>query len=191
MRYRIDTLMSDTHIGAGNNNNWRPRLASAQSSMNVNSTHMTQPVFSSMHKILCWFRRYKPGLILGLCPANERQCYIVTTYLNGWVQDMIVQSLEAIKDDCAKTWSQTDHCPKSRYPPKYDCFIRFEATTDDWVWKPPRLQFNSSPPGQNGSHLADVILNAFTWMESFVFQFKLQWSLFLRVWLTITKHWFK
>ena len=27
------------------------------------------------------------GLILGLCPANERWRYIVTTPLIGWVQD--------------------------------------------------------------------------------------------------------
>ena len=26
------------------------------------------------------------GLILGLCPANERRCYFVTTSLIGWVQ---------------------------------------------------------------------------------------------------------
>ena len=26
------------------------------------------------------------GLILGLRPANERQCYFVTTSLIGWVQ---------------------------------------------------------------------------------------------------------
>ena len=26
------------------------------------------------------------GLILRLCPANERRCYFVTTSLIGWVQ---------------------------------------------------------------------------------------------------------
>ena len=28
----------------------------------------------------------KSGLILGLRPANETQCYFVTTALTGWVQ---------------------------------------------------------------------------------------------------------
>ena len=32
-----------------------------------------------------WYRR-TTGLILGLCPANERRRYIVTTYLIGWAQ---------------------------------------------------------------------------------------------------------
>ena len=50
---------------------------------------------SQMHQ-LRWY--YKPkqnkaqktdcisGLILGLCPANEKRCYFVTTSLIGWVQ---------------------------------------------------------------------------------------------------------
>ena len=30
-------------------------------------------------------------------------------------------------------------------------------------------RINSSPPGQNGRHFTDVILNAFSWMKSFLF----------------------
>ena len=30
--------------------------------------------------------RYRAGLILGLCSANERRCYKVTTSLTGWAQ---------------------------------------------------------------------------------------------------------
>ena len=33
--------------------------------------------------------------------------------------------------------------------------------------------------------------NAFSWMKKFEFWLKFHWSLFLRVQLTITKHWFK
>ena len=32
--------------------------------------------------------------------------------------------------------------------------------------------------------------NAFSWMKRFVYRFKFQWSLFLRVLLTIIQHWF-
>ena len=48
---------------------------------------------------------------------------------------------------------------------------------------------NSSPPGQNGLHFTDNILDAFSWMKSFVFWSK--FHLLLRVHLTITQHWFR
>ena len=50
---------------------------------------------------------------------------------------------------------------------------------------------NSSPPGQNGRHFADDISDAFSWMKSFLFLLKCHWSLFLRVQLTVTQHWFR
>ena len=56
---------------------------------------------------------------------------------------------------------------------------------------PPGLLFNSSPHGQNGCHFADDNSNAFSWMKSFVFWLNFHWSLFLRVQLTITQHWFR
>ena len=36
-----------------------------------------------------------------------------------------------------------------------------------------------------------IFSDAFSWMKSFVFWLKFQWSLFLRVQLTITQHWFR
>ena len=38
--------------------------------------------------------------------------------------------------------------------------------------------FNSSHPGQNDRHFADDIIDAFSWMKSFVFWLKFHWSLF-------------
>ena len=34
-------------------------------------------------------------------------------------------------------------------------------------------------------------LNAFSWMNGFLFRFKFHWSVFLRVQLTITQHWLR
>ena len=36
-----------------------------------------------------------------------------------------------------------------------------------------------------------IFSNAFSWMKSFVFWFNFHWSLFLRVQLTISQHWFR
>ena len=36
-----------------------------------------------------------------------------------------------------------------------------------------------------------IFSDAFSWMKSFVFWLKFHWSVFLRVQLTITKHWFR
>ena len=62
------------------------------------------------------------------------------------------------------------------------------------VWKKKPTEFNhslthyvnSSPPGQNGHHFADDILDAYSWMKCFVFWSRFDWSLFLRAQLTIT-----
>ena len=49
----------------------------------------------------------------------------------------------------------------------------------------------SSPPGQNGRYFADDIFKWISVNESFVFWLKFQWSLFLRVQLTIAQHWLR
>ena len=36
-----------------------------------------------------------------------------------------------------------------------------------------------------------IVLNAFSWMKSFIFWYKFHWILFLRIQLTRTQHWFK
>ena len=43
----------------------------------------------------------------------------------------------------------------------------------------------------NGDRVASTFSNAFSWMKYFVFQLRFYWSLFLRVHLTITQHWFR
>ena len=53
------------------------------------------------------------------------------------------------------------------------------------------LWFNSSLPGLNGRHFAAEILKCILWIKSFVSWLKFHWSLFLRVKLTITQHWFR
>ena len=53
------------------------------------------------------------------------------------------------------------------------------------------IDVNSSPPGQNGRHLADDFSYAFLWIEIFVFWIKFHWSLFLWIPLTVTHHWFR
>ena len=50
---------------------------------------------------------------------------------------------------------------------------------------------NSSLPGQNGRHFADDIFKCTFMNENFVFWFEFHWSLFLRVQLTISQHWFR
>ena len=61
-------------------------------------------------------------------------------------------------------------------------------------WYPCRCErwdINSSPPGQNGRHFVDDIFKCIFLMTSFAFWSKFHWCLFLRVKLTITKHWFR
>ena len=41
-------------------------------------------------------------------------------------------------------------------------------------------KFNTLRPTQNGRNFADDILDAFSWMKSFVFWLKCHWSLLLR-----------
>ena len=54
------------------------------------------------------------------------------------------------------------------------------------------LSFNSFPPGQNGRHFArQYFLDAFSWMKSILFWLKFHRSLFPRVQLTMTQHWFR
>ena len=50
--------------------------------------------------------------------------------------------------------------------------------------------FNSSPPGQNGRHFADDIYGFIFVNEEFYILIKIL-SLFIRVQLTITQHWFR
>ena len=47
------------------------------------------------------------------------------------------------------------------------------------------------PPGQNGRLFADDIFRCIFVNEKFIFRLKFHWSLFLRVQLTITRHWFR
>ena len=58
-----------------------------------------------------------------------------------------------------------------------------------WFLRCSILYFNSSPTGQNGSHFTDDIFRCI--FVSFVFKLKFQWSLSLRVQLTITQHWLR
>ena len=57
------------------------------------------------------------------------------------------------------------------------------VTRSQWV--------NSSPPGQNGHHFADDMLRYIFVNEKFCSLIKISLKLFLRVQLTITKHWFR
>ena len=52
---------------------------------------------------------------------------------------------------------------------------------------------NSYPPEQNGKITISqvIILNAFSWMKSFVFWLEFHWILFPRVQLTTNQHWFR
>ena len=51
--------------------------------------------------------------------------------------------------------------------------------------------FNSSPPRQNDRDFADNILKCILLDEQFVFRFNFHRSLFLRVQVTISQHWFR
>ena len=50
---------------------------------------------------------------------------------------------------------------------------------------------NSSPPDKMAAISQTTFSNAFSWMKSFVFWFEFHWSLFLRVQLIISRHWFR
>ena len=82
-----------------------------------------------------------------------------------------------------------------------------------WCWtgeKPlpePMCRLNSFSYGWNGCYVCDSVKsscpgqmspisqttfsNELSWMKSFVFRFKFHWSLFIRVQLTISQHWFR
>ena len=51
--------------------------------------------------------------------------------------------------------------------------------------------FNHLPPGQNGRQFADDVVRCIYVNEKIVFWLKFYWSLFLKVHLTITQHWFR
>ena len=51
--------------------------------------------------------------------------------------------------------------------------------------------FNTLRTRQNGRHFTDDIFNAFSWMKMYDFRLRFHWSLFLRVQLTISQHWFR
>ena len=66
-----------------------------------------------------------------------------------------------------------------------------EARTLSCPWAT-ALILNSSPYGQNGCHFTDdTYSDAFYWMKSFLISFEFLWSLFIRVQLTISEHWFR
>ena len=50
---------------------------------------------------------------------------------------------------------------------------------------------NPFPLGKMAAVLQTLFSDAFSWMKIFVFWLKFHWSLFLRVRLTITQHWFR
>ena len=53
------------------------------------------------------------------------------------------------------------------------------------------VQINTLRPRQNGRHFADDIFKCIFLMKMFEFRLKFQWSLFLRVQLTVFQHWFR
>ena len=58
--------------------------------------------------------------------------------------------------------------------------------------KRPGLFFNSSPPGQHGRRFTGNIFRCIFLNETFfLFWWKFHWSLFLRVQLAMTQHWFR
>ena len=50
---------------------------------------------------------------------------------------------------------------------------------------------NSSPLDKMADISQTILSGAFSWMKSFVFWLKFHWSLFLKVQLTISQHWFR
>ena len=59
-----------------------------------------------------------------------------------------------------------------------------------WIHQQNINDFNSSPRGQNGRHFADDIFRCIFLYVNFIFWLKCHWSLFLKVQLTIIRHWF-
>ena len=53
---------------------------------------------------------HSTGLILGLCPANERRRYFVTTYLIGWAQALANPITSAVSRHPPDTWTQELLC---------------------------------------------------------------------------------
>ena len=56
---------------------------------------------------------------------------------------------------------------------------RYFSSTIHWELTLCKKPMNCSTPEQNGWHLADNILDTFSWMEIFLFWLKFYWSLFL------------
>ena len=53
------------------------------------------------------------------------------------------------------------------------------------------LTINTLRPRQNGRHFQTTFSNVFSWMKMYEFRLKFHWTLFLRVQLTISQHWFR
>ena len=52
----------------------------------VGKGYKNQHIRSEVYQAVDWLVIHYYSLILGLCPANERWSYFVTTSLIGWVQ---------------------------------------------------------------------------------------------------------
>ena len=121
-------------------------------------------------------------------------------------------------DWSGKDWGQMGqlcslHCPRlsssvgqSCFLSVSQCIIVIKLNTKWWLYLSflhcewflgiPRIiqtltEINSSPPGQNGSHFPANVFKCIFGMKTFVFWSEFHWSLFLRVQLTISQHWFR
>ena len=148
-----------------------------------------------------------PRIILGMRPANKRQCHKVMSPVIGWahtqnapclltypsslnsiyIQDpnlFITASADALTPDHASTSADTGLTTKCKT-------IFFIDYSTFWINFADQLLyfFNSLRPRQNWHHLADDIFKY--GMEMYEFRLRFHWSLFLMAQLIKFQHWFR
>ena len=78
-----------------------------------------------------------------------------------------------------------------KFTPKEGMHILNLNTQCPVCWRPCSVRVNPLRPRQNGHHSQTTFSNAFSWMKIYEFLLTFHWSLFLKVKLTISQHWFR
>ena len=123
----------------------------------------------------------------------------LSIYMNDFTDFEKIVALErairALKFKCDMRFKSDIHSQLAIYGPTCHDFNVRDSPSSSWgrigLRYPNSLLINSSPAGQNGCHFTDDIFRCIFMNEIFIFWSQLPCRLFLRVQLTITKHWFR
>ena len=85
------------------------------------------------------------------------------------------------------------HISNTTIYPNQSQLTTSSSCIDPHYWTPPLdfVQLILPSPGQMAAISQTIFSNVFSWMKHFVFWLKFHWSLFFKVQLIISRHWFR